>query len=354
MALHSSPRPYKCGVCAREFRTSALHRQHILQHIPARIRDQVGSELAPPAVAATAVAAELAPPPPPPLPLPPAALAPNVEQRKPVSCATCGATFAQPLSLQRHTLQQHRQPRRPVRRICSCDHCGRIFYSYKQLKWHAEIHGKRPHTCSTCGLRFLHQSWLTRHIRSQHNPRFVGRNSGESRPCPVCNKVYMRTSLRAHVRMMHQDAKPYQCARCGRRFSAKCNLQSHVLSHLSYRDRPFKCDQCRKAYTTDRDLRVHKATHEGKRYPCKVCGREFSRVSSMNVHLREHDGEKKHMCGVCGKRFARKAYLMAHVRIHTGERPHVCTVCDRSFASRSNYNAHVKNHGRREPVNAEL
>ena len=369
MARHSSPRPFKCGVCGREFGSPAVHREHILQHIPylqVRIRERVDSELCGSSVAAAAAA-------------PAAPHAPESEvartagdaqlgtavkvpvkpvkpdTKKSVSCATCGAQFAFVSALQRHMLQQHKQQRRrPTRRICSCNHCGRIFYSYRQLRWHAEIHGKKPHTCATCGLRFLHESWLTRHIRGHHNPAHMGSSSGESKACPICNRLYMRSSLQKHIRMMHQELKPHQCSRCGKRFAAKCNLQSHELSHLSYRDRPHKCTQCRKAYTTSRDLRIHLATHEGKRYPCKVCGREFSRASSMNLHLREHDGEKKHVCGECGKRFARKAYLTGHFRIHTGEKPHECAVCGRSFASRSNYNAHVKSHTRREPINVEL
>ncbi|KAF0300810.1 Zinc finger protein Gfi-1b [Amphibalanus amphitrite] len=45
MERHSSPRPFKCGVCGREFSNSSVHRQHILQHIPPRIRDRVENEL---------------------------------------------------------------------------------------------------------------------------------------------------------------------------------------------------------------------------------------------------------------------------------------------------------------------
>ncbi|KAJ1851083.1 hypothetical protein GGH12_006114 [Coemansia sp. RSA 1822] len=51
---------------------------------------------------------------------------------------------------------------------------------------------------------------------------------------------------------------------------------------------------------------------------CGVCSKEFSRLSSLNTHMRSHTGEKPYMCNFpgCFQRFSVRSNLRRHSRLH--------------------------------------
>lgn len=370
---------FSCGVCGSCFSTAHERYCHIASHLATPLLSTPHPTPAS-AVESTEPVVELKAP---------GVLGGNQGR---FGCDQCLAVFAHRSSLIRHRRRIHvpfPRPLRALRHCHTCDKCGRSFVSARRLRWHAEIHASRPKVCAQCGRRFLHQSWLTRHERSQHPPQphptvttpesnsavvktsittatvkstniiNIGSSSStpstDTVPCTICLRLYTRSSLKRHVQMVHERLQPYQCTRCQRRFAAKCNLLAHQLSHLSQHERPFRCAVCSRGYATRRDLQRHEASaHQPARLACNVCGRLFSQRKSLAAHMLSHGAERQFQCVACGRQFARKAYLTAHMRVHSGERPYSCPVCERSFASRSNYNVHVRNHARRPPVTAEV
>ncbi|KAJ7303208.1 hypothetical protein JRQ81_012143 [Phrynocephalus forsythii] len=68
------------------------------------------------------------------------------------------------------------------------------------------------------------------------------------------------------------------------------------------------------------------------KHACPVCGKAFTRKSSLNRHLIVHAGEKPYKCSHCGKGFNRKMYLLAHEVGHGEEASYQCSDCGKSFS----------------------
>ena len=72
-----------------------------------------------------------------------------------------------------------------------------------------------------------------------------------------------------------------------------------------------------------------------KPYKCDVCGKRFSVKDILTTHMRTHTGEKPYKCDVCGKWFSVKDTLTTHMRTHTGEKPYKCDVCGKGSVTLS-------------------
>lgn len=69
---------------------------------------------------------------------------------------------------------------------------------------------------------------------------------------------------------------------CGKKFTRRYNVRSHIQTHLS--DRPFGCSYCSKRFVRQHDLNRHVKGHLEARH-CKCdCGKEFSRLDALKKH----------------------------------------------------------------------
>uniref|UniRef100_A0A3B3TFE4 C2H2-type domain-containing protein n=1 Tax=Paramormyrops kingsleyae TaxID=1676925 RepID=A0A3B3TFE4_9TELE len=75
----------------------------------------------------------------------------------------------------------------------------------------------------------------------------------------------------------------------------------------------------------------------------------FSKIGSLNAHLRSHVDEKVHCCNYCGKRFGRADLLRSHKRTHTGERPFSCNLCTKSYGHPGQLRIHKRVHTEERP-----
>lgn len=85
-----------------------------------------------------------------------------------------------------------------------------------------------------------------------------------------------------------------------------------------------QCGVCLRVLSCPRALRLHQATHLGERpFPCKICGRSFSTKGSLSSHLATHHARPsntrvQNSCPLCQRKFTNALVLQHHIRMHLG------------------------------------
>ena len=135
--------------------------------------------------------------------------------------------------------------------------------------------------------------------------------------------------------------RPHVCVVCDKRFTRKEGLSVHSKLHTG--QNVYSCPQCGKTFSIRHNLKTHLYIHSNK-YQCQECGKCFRSSQVLTEHRRRHSGEKPYECTVCSKRFARSCDLLVHSRIHSGEKPYKCLVCGKAFGRSDHLNRHMRIH----------
>jgi len=107
--------------------------------------------------------------------------------------------------------------------IFKCQECNRNFASEEKLEKHGKAHvegGAFP--CGKCSKSFLTKKRLKKHMKA--HMEFTNN-------CDVCEKSFQNMGTLALHRNIHLDQKPFKCGTCGKDFSQKGNLKTHMLKH---------------------------------------------------------------------------------------------------------------------------
>lgn len=71
-----------------------------------------------------------------------------------------------------------------------------------------------------------------------------------------------------------------------------------------------------------------------------------TKIEISAAELTPSEGESpinmKHYCKICKKNFSSSSALQIHSRTHSGERPFVCNVCSKSFTTKGNLKVRTK------------
>jgi len=90
----------------------------------------------------------------------------------------------------------------------------------------------------------------------------------------------------------HQTERIYSCPLCGKKFSRKFNLNTHIKCvHSDEKD--YICPFCQRAFNHSSNLRKHiKTVHgEEKRMPCPQCKKPFKHGEALKSHLKVIHGK---------------------------------------------------------------
>ncbi|XP_055951453.1 zinc finger protein 836-like [Argiope bruennichi] len=287
-----------------------------------------------------------------------------------------------------------------------CKTCKKVFNGPSSLNRHQRrFHlNKRKYMCIDCHKTFAHFSLLCEHSLQHYKTK------KQEFECYVCKKHFSSSMLLLeHMFISHVCQNKNFCQACFKFFATENDLTQHMEDHII----AYNCNKCRKWYKTKSKLNNHRCVFDGPRpYPCKICGKRFSRLYHLQRHCYMHDrkqgfskvlgvdseffeqqkfnsdsinnGEellihfkkkyecymcntrwysfknyKQHFCSehkelefnscpVCFKKFSKTCKVKRHLVTHSKEKLFKCNLCTKSFLVQAALNRHKKKHNNRK------
>ena len=129
----------------------------------------------------------------------------------------------------------------------------------------------------------------------------------------VCSNCEYSTDCKENFQLhcvTHKGVKAHQCDICGNYFMHRADLTRHVSS----------------IHTKGNNITGHIVTKE-KLFQCPFCTEcitRFSKISSLNLHMRAHKTEKLYQCQFCTISFTNASNRSGHeVNVHLQKSPYV-------------------------------
>ncbi|KYN31515.1 Zinc finger protein 16 [Trachymyrmex septentrionalis] len=234
---------------------------------------------------------------------------------------------------------------------CSYQGCQYKFASeeimQQHILYHTESETATTFKCTICrDMKFTKWRQCNLHLWKKHQID-IGLFT-----CKIC-KVYKSATmvkLLTHMRV-HSDTRDYKCPDCEKCFKQASQLRNHRIMHLDRKTLEVTrwytsktCDMCGKTYANSKCLKNHiQAVHSKLRpYVCNVCGHASARKAMLQMHLRQHTGDKPFSCEICDYKTGDHNTLRRHIMQHTGFRPYKCPHCSYSAIQSSSYKNHLK------------
>lgn len=144
-----------------------------------------------------------------------------------------------------------------------------IHYKIQKQQHHLVPAAKQSHLRHH---NFQHQKPLQQHHREHHYHH---------------DQIHQRQQIQSSI-----DQRVYSCPTCGKRFSRKFNLNTHIKCVHSD-DKDYLCKFCQRAFNHSSNLRKHIKTVHGQedRLPCPECNKPFKHKEALKSHLRVIHGK---------------------------------------------------------------
>ncbi|KAE8738247.1 hypothetical protein FOCC_FOCC016280 [Frankliniella occidentalis] len=141
------------------------------------------------------------------------------------------------------------------------------------------------------------QNSLSQDVRKNHSEQSDDA-SGESAPSQPPKKV---------------NVARFECEACDKQYASKNGLRAHIQA--IHDKKQFKYDECGKRFSRRSSLHTHMHVHKGRELKCAKCGQEFKRNANLVEHFfLKHEKKSDYECQSCGKLFYRAFHLERHVR----------------------------------------
>ncbi|CAG9133816.1 unnamed protein product [Plutella xylostella] len=252
---------------------------------------------------------------------------------------------------------------RSIERLYKCNTCPASFDDLDKCAKHMDNHSKQ-FTCKICSKTFTNETIFKKHriahakakpqgtVNSIHHIR-----QKPERMCSICSeKFYTLPELKQHITQHGPDEK-HVCHICDKTFDTHKQFAKHIKSYTHLRKADpnvrfnFQCQECDFTSQTNRDMEHHvNITHfKSKPYVCDVCSKAFTTQNTLTAHLGIHTGVKRHQCEICEAKYSSATGLKKHVyRQHSGKMPNACDMCEKAFVYQSELDLHkLRRHSER-------
>ena len=165
--------------------------------------------------------------------------------------------------------------------------------------------------------------------------------------CKVCFRLFRTLKeLETHCKEEHSGQGGITCPICGRHFSKRTGMRTHIRRTHEVSESVLTCDQCGKAFNNKYRLRHHKQIyHTGRTHECSVCKKTFACETTLKRHAVTHTNtDYKYTCDVCGKQFRDSNNLKVHILIHSKVKPFKCSEpnCDAGYTTKQCLQIHYR------------
>lgn len=167
------------------------------------------------------------------------------------------------------------------------------------------LHRSPQHKCTACQKMFHFKSSLKRHMHVHtHDPTHL---------CQICGKTFgSKFNLQRHE-MVHSDEKQFTCSKCKFKCASKDEFQTHLLLQHNG-EKPFKSQECGKAYLQKSYLKRHACKTPVTKHQCDICKKEFAKARYLSQHVRKLHKDPSFQCDTCGRQFRWKANMQKHLK----------------------------------------
>ncbi|XP_077382854.1 zinc finger protein 574 isoform X1 [Festucalex cinctus] len=317
--------------------------------------------------------------------------APSTSSAQPAElflCLQCGASFNKASVLVAHRKGMH-DLHAPLH---SCSYCNETFMNTTQYLYH-----RRQHRVLECGpIDEAETGDENEEAQSAKRPLSLLTAASEADPpAPKRSRAVFRIISKANkdsstkeeaeggasaavdtanlpppaklLQDWSRTALPHVCPYCGKTFTRRVFLRTHVYSHTG--EKLFSCKVCSKSFTNSQSLLRHTMSHSGNRpFCCEVCGKDFTQAATLKRHQLIHtsdqprrkrgrkptcapdnDGDGLFSCPLCPSHFNTEEQLNHHKLLHTSN-PFPCPDCGEAFSRRKDLDLHSLTHQDKEPV----
>ncbi|XP_069604454.1 zinc finger protein 135-like isoform X2 [Ranitomeya imitator] len=323
--VHTGERPYSCSICQKSFSRICYMRRHKEKHAKMLVQEPQNYNL-------VTSANE------------------NEEIPQEFQCSNCSRSFQTKKDLDDHR-PVHLKMGPTGQKLYECVQCKKCFNNSSNLRKHVVIHtGKKPFTCIICSQSFRQATHLQRHYLV---------HTGE-RPfkCSICQGGFRDTSDLLKHQRVHTIERSYQRpiwhnARIQRQRHFSEGLSPEVsplstpqsmstMNENSYGVRKEEVSPCAKKHWKDDD--PLQGRHIKDNLKCSLCGKYFTRISSLHRHYLMHTGYRPFSCPICSRTFQQLTHLDRHKQIHTRDQRYHCTTCRKAFRESSDLLRHQQIH----------
>ena len=163
-------------------------------------------------------------------------------------------------------------------------------------------------------------------------------DTGKTFSCKVCDQTYTTMSnLKKHISTVHEGIR-YCCPFCKKEFTQKCELNIHVR------------DRCKATFAHKQGLNGHLISYpEGKKqFQCFSCNKLFLHLQSLSVHnischLKTGNVSKKYIvCNICDETYMSMRNLKSHISSIHESIEFYCPLCKEEFTQKYSLDHHVR------------